>query len=176
MSNGEQQTASLPALGELQNRLGDQAPAWAIPHLIAVENLDLMMSDARDRVNFSHKVEAHALGAAELLPASEDDDEMSSRTISVQGDTVNHIYQGAPAAVAPAATLPAPAATVLAATAPAVASGLKKWGVPLLCTALGAGGLGGGVAIYNWFHQAAPAVSQAVDSAWKLGVSVKNHE
>lgn len=111
MSNVESQTASLPAQVELQNRLGDQAPAWAIPHLIAAENMDMMMDDARARAKVSHQLEAKMLGVSDLLDKPEADESEMNRTISVQGDTQIHNHWPSPPAAPQAPPTPPPVIT-----------------------------------------------------------------
>lgn len=61
------------------------APALSLPRLIAVDNLNGILSDARKRTKDSHRIQMQALG---MKPEEMAEDDMG---ISVAGDTNIHI-------------------------------------------------------------------------------------
>lgn len=87
MSNVESVSASQRLLNEAANRLGEQSSSLGLPRLVAIDNLQGVLADARKRVRDSHAVQMKSLG-------HEVKDEGDDVGISVAGDT--HITMAAP--------------------------------------------------------------------------------
>lgn len=70
---------------EILERAAEQSPAWGIPRLLAIQNLQTLWADARQRVYDSHKLECKALGgeATELGDVGD---------ITVAGDSTQTHY------------------------------------------------------------------------------------
>lgn len=139
---------------ELLERAVEQAPAWGIPRLLAIQNLQTMWADARQRVYDSHKLECKALGgeAGELEDVGD---------IKVRGDSTqtHHHYYGPKPSAAAGGTL----------SKLAVAAALAC-GVPVLGFA--------GAWAYDHFMKQQPAATQPVQPPslqdWQLDIQVSD--
>lgn len=145
---------------EVIERIAESSPAWGIPYILGIENLRSHLAMARGRVADSHKAQMNALGKAtgQTIEPSTEGDDMGG--ISVAGDTNITI------------TAPAPPASSRKVAGPA---GPFSGVLPLVLGAALGGGAGLAIpAIAGLLTDYATPAVPHTDSAWQLGLEVKD--